>query len=711
MFEDKNPPGPVGKKTDRTPEVDTGGAAYVNGNVNTGGGHFVGRDYVTEESTYNVQGLPNPYLGLGSFTYNDRHAYAGRKRLIEQSVERITNPEKRQTLTFVTGASGSGKSSFAQAGLLPALENHYKQRHKSVRFAIMRPLTNPESNLFDAFEQLGIQGIDQVVHENIDLSKYLNKHTSPEQVNLIIIDQFEELFNQSSPEGREFLIGELTRLSPFSQIRTHFIATLRSDYIKDLFDIKNLWDLACQAIELRVMSVDEIGDAIRQPLLRMSERDERYLHKAFEPSLIARLSEDASKDATFLPLLQVTLEELWRTGKLKLENYNGLSTAISRRADIVYDYSDYDDSLPRAGRQSNEKDQIIDIFCDLVSVSLDDIAERDVRRSRQCQDLTSISSPRKKLIEDLIAARLLSIHLEIIDNEEIEVVNIIHDSLIQNWQLLKDNIQNKRKQLKRRKRFEQELSGWERNDFADTHLLTGIHLREAKGMLASGDIAVQADLAQEFVTKSIHAENRRRERILFWRNIPSGSVGGGIGFSLACIIIFFNQRVGELSILIIAGLIIYFFLGLFSAGLITSIGITITQTRVGARSRLVQWSVGGIAGMIGFSTAVIFISIFASTQGGDTIGLVIIEGMLWGLASGVCITWGLTFNQSFWTKFILVCTAGGSALIIGEYIGKGFLFENPVAVPSVWQLFIAGALVPAGILTGLSLANRRTYSK
>ena len=39
-----------------------------------------------------------------------------------------TKAGAERTLLFVTGASGSGKSSFAQAGLLPALESHYQER-------------------------------------------------------------------------------------------------------------------------------------------------------------------------------------------------------------------------------------------------------------------------------------------------------------------------------------------------------------------------------------------------------------------------------------------------------------------------------------------------------------------------------------------------------------------------------------------------------
>ena len=54
-------------------------------------------------------------------------------------------PSAPITMLFVTGASGSGKSSFAQAGLLPALEKHYAEF--VVKHAVMRPAGVPGGRL------------------------------------------------------------------------------------------------------------------------------------------------------------------------------------------------------------------------------------------------------------------------------------------------------------------------------------------------------------------------------------------------------------------------------------------------------------------------------------------------------------------------------------------------------------------------------------
>src|SRR4051812_32246547 len=72
--------------------------------------------HITEEQAYNVGGLTNPYLGLNHFAYKDRAKYAGREQTIDEAVQKLTAPGAKRTVLFVTGASGSGKSSFALAG-------------------------------------------------------------------------------------------------------------------------------------------------------------------------------------------------------------------------------------------------------------------------------------------------------------------------------------------------------------------------------------------------------------------------------------------------------------------------------------------------------------------------------------------------------------------------------------------------------------------
>ena len=131
------------------------------------GGDVVGRDKIvsttilTGDQQYDVHGLANPYLGLQSFTYTDSAKYAGREKLIAETVACLTAPDDPLALLFVTGASGSGKSSFVQAGVLPALRSWYSKQN--LEWAVFRPSRDPLAALAEAlWRQLGLPPYEAV---------------------------------------------------------------------------------------------------------------------------------------------------------------------------------------------------------------------------------------------------------------------------------------------------------------------------------------------------------------------------------------------------------------------------------------------------------------------------------------------------------------------------------------------------------------------
>ena len=506
-------------------EINTQDGTAILGNVTVTTGDFVvgGKTVnITEDQSYDVGGLPSPYLGLNPYTYAERSKYAGRDHEVADAVRNLTQPAAPRVLFFITGASGSGKSSFAQAGVLPALEAHYVERGKTLRrLPVVRPGANPAAQLKDALEPLGLA----------TLADLAQPRTNGPAV--LVLDQFEEFFTQSPPDQRQTIFAQLAQLPPFEQCHLHIIATLRSDYLNELFAQQALWDIAKQGLELREMSEAALQDAILRPL-----RAQAYADKRFEPALLEKLAQQASGDPSLLPLLQVTLDELWRKKKhLTLSSYavenNGefvrdgsLTDAIQHRADDVLNFADYDETHPSRKRNEAERGALLATLLDLVAVPLDDKNQRDVRVSRR---MDALAPERRKLAEDLARARLLSIRTQHVESVEgdvphpagaadaanvVELVNIIHESLIRNWDKLSERVDAQRMQLQQRARFEQDLRDWLANAQSNDYLLKDMALKRGRELDRANDIALNDDPnARELLRRSnetAEAEQQRR---------------------------------------------------------------------------------------------------------------------------------------------------------------------------------------------------------
>jgi len=491
-------------------------------------GPVAGRDVVTitQDLTYDVSDLSfNPYRGLASFTYDTRDFYGGRDQQIGEALSRLTRDGDQPVLLFVTGASGSGKSSFVQAGLVPALERWYAGEGTTSRSAVVRPGARPLLALQRGLQQLGVGGgasdgasLDSAPATN-QLATRLAEHTQPRTVNLLVVDQFEELFTQSAAGEREAVCSMLGSLPGFEQIRTHVLVTVRSDYLPTLFDVPQLFEAVKRCgIELRAMTPTELSQAIRKPLQEQARRENKT--KRWDAALVDRLVEDVGADPTLLPLLQVTLTALWDEPphRLTLDRYRTLGDALDEQADRVYARTR--DGLARAPEQQTE---VIEILLDLVEVSLDDDPRRDVRRTVARRDLVGGRPQREQLIEELVEARLLATTATLpaaseaaprsVQERGSEQVDIIHESLLRNWRRLSDAIAARREALQNRERLRLAVVDWVTHRRSDDYLLEGVRLAQAQELTRQNDIALRDADAQALVRRSSErdAEERQRE--------------------------------------------------------------------------------------------------------------------------------------------------------------------------------------------------------
>ena len=84
-----------------------------------------------------------PYKGLDVFEEEDAELFFGREKLVDDLVSRV----KDSRTVFVTGPSGSGKSSLVRAGLIHALKQGAIKNSERWLYATMKPGRDPIGEL------------------------------------------------------------------------------------------------------------------------------------------------------------------------------------------------------------------------------------------------------------------------------------------------------------------------------------------------------------------------------------------------------------------------------------------------------------------------------------------------------------------------------------------------------------------------------------
>jgi ABC-type glutathione transport system ATPase component len=85
----------------------------------------------------------SPYMGLRYFDTSDAELFYGREALTHELVERVS----KESFLAIVGASGSGKSSVARAGLIPAWKQENERRIVHVITPTVHPLESLAASL------------------------------------------------------------------------------------------------------------------------------------------------------------------------------------------------------------------------------------------------------------------------------------------------------------------------------------------------------------------------------------------------------------------------------------------------------------------------------------------------------------------------------------------------------------------------------------
>ena len=447
-----------------------------------------------------------PYKGLQSFGEVDADWFYGREVLTARLIERL------QGCHFLTiiGASGSGKSSLVQAGLIPVLKGNKVLTEVPLTprgsvgwpVHIITPGEHPLETLAASFTRN--QGADQAraLAENLrqdpgSLSLAASQDAAAANAGgvLLIVDQFEELFTlcDSTEERAEFIRILLNAGGPETKGSLMLVLVLRADFYAECAQFDELRAAISSHQEyIGPMSPEELRRAIELPARKGGWR--------FEPGLVDLMIEDAGSEPGALPLLSHALLETWnrRSGHTMLmvsyHEAGGVKGAIARTAEWILT------------QRLSASQQLVarNIFLRLTSVSE---GVQETRRKAALDELltgTAGDESRQEVLDLLVDARLVTV--------EEGTVQVAHEALIREWPRLRGWIDENRTGLRIQRRLTEASAEWQRLMKDEGLLYRGVRLSEAQEWARTNPEGLNP-LEAEFLAESTHlVEREQRQR-------------------------------------------------------------------------------------------------------------------------------------------------------------------------------------------------------
>jgi uncharacterized protein YjbI with pentapeptide repeats len=434
----------------------------------------------------------NPYKGLKSFYEGDGDRFFGRddeiKNLLKNFQELHDRPDAIRVLP-IYGPSGSGKSSLARAGLIPALGKHPLSGKERCRVVSLTPGPRPLESLANVLARI-MTNDPSPVEKTEEFERVLKKQNDKQKFEglrriasalpdisssplIILVDQFEEVYTYQSQEDldgnndrKAFVESLLCAASDRSQ-HVSVILTLRSDFLGKTQQNPQLNKLfASQGVLVAMMQPEQLAIAITEPARRAGYE----LDKATVNLLI---TESGGRDGA-LPLLQFALTQIWQ-GLLEgvspadtLERAGGVGGALASKAKSLYDALNPDQQ--QIARSA---------FLSLIQLNDDNKATR--RRARISELMTSTHD--EQAVREVIN-RFVNPNVWILvtssNKDEVEMVEIAHETLINNWRELREWLDAQGESLSKKRKIEDAALEWKNRNKSKDYLLQGRILRDAK---------------------------------------------------------------------------------------------------------------------------------------------------------------------------------------------------------------------------------------
>ncbi|WP_067678895.1 caspase, EACC1-associated type [Nocardia miyunensis] len=444
-----------------------------------------------------------PYPGLAAFGPEDAGMFFGRGPMLERLLEALAGARAEGGVQVLVGASGSGKTSLLNAGLVAALRDRgLPGITGSAGWPVRRftPGADPLQRLAAALDAPDARG--SIDTEPSRVGEYAEAILAGRDGDalVVIVDQLEELFTLCTDlSARTTFLAALTALAaprtaagPQALVAT----ALRADFYGHAATYPELVAaLRDRQILIEPMTRPELREAIEKP----ANANGWTLADGLAEIILNDLEPDTTTATGALPLLSHAMLSTWNRREdreLTVAGYRatgGIANAIKHSADTIYtSASDADRGalrmmLPRLVRVSADGDadtiQPVDRTALTRGVTDPDIAEQ--------------------VLDQLTEARLITM--------DRDTVRLAHEALLREWPRLREWIDTDRDWLHRSQRFITDSHHWQHSGTDGALLYRGSQLAAIRdrGIPADQDPILADPVSTAFLTAAIRGETRR----------------------------------------------------------------------------------------------------------------------------------------------------------------------------------------------------------
>jgi predicted ATPase/serine/threonine protein kinase len=394
----------------------------------------------------------NPFAGLAAFQDADADRFFGRDHDIASMVGKL----RSLPLVAVTGPSGAGKSSLVRAGVIPAL----RRSGEGWEAMVMRPGRQPLAALAEVL--LALPGrayerstgrelaasVDHVPVERDAIVARLRREPGYLGTELrtwararlrrlmLFVDQLEELYTLGADAAEQTcFLACVEAMADDAASPLRVLVAVRSSFLDRMVGHRGFFAAVHRGLELlSPLDRDGLREALTRPV-------EACGHGFESPAMVERILDELEAARTSLPLLQLTAKKLWARRNRQqrmltaasLDKLAGLGGILASHADaILASMPAQDGRLARAA------------FLRLVTPE----RTRGQATVAELRQLGRDADAMDRVLARLIDACLLAVKASAPSSadgvESDTVVEIVHESLIHAWPLLRQWLEEAR---------------------------------------------------------------------------------------------------------------------------------------------------------------------------------------------------------------------------------------------------------------------------